>query len=452
MQFGGRQAAATNGSCDVDQINRFSTVLLRSPLLWGSLLAVGFFSPIETGAITNPEVLRYFAGHWVNYVETVAFFVALAALAIKALATAGQLASVGEPVLSPAAAGGQSLDDCPRLLDEVTVFARRNGEGYLSRRLREALLLVSRKGSADTLEQEIKHLAENDQADAVQSYGFIRIIIWAIPILGFLGTVIGITIAIANLNPQQLEQSLPEVTSGLGVAFDTTALALGLSMVLMFVQFAVDKYENRLLVAVDRRTSEELVGRFRSQLAPQDPLMHAVRRMTDALLPATERLVARQAEIWQASMEAANSRWVESSQKAGRQLEAALAAALAKSLPQHAAELAAAEREFAELNRRHWSQLQLALEQAAAAMSQQHAELARQGEVLLKVVEATDQVGRLENALNRNLQSLAGARNFEETVVSLAAAIQLLAARLGQAPAEARTVELSRHKSMVQAA
>jgi len=415
-------------------------------------MAVGFFAPIETGAVTNPEVLRYFAGHWVNYVETVAFFIALAALAIKALTVAGQLANVDQPVLSPAAAGGQSLDDCQRLLEAVAVFARRNGEGFLSRRLSDAISFVSRKGSADTLEQEIKNLGENDLAEAAQSYGFIKIIIWAIPILGFLGTVIGITIAIANLNPQQLEQSLPDVTAGLGVAFDTTALALGLSMVLMFLQFVVDKYENRLLASVDRRVSEELIGRFQSQLAPQDPLMLAVRRMTDAFLPATERLVARQAEIWQASMEAANSRWVETSQKAGRQLEAALSSALAKSLPQHAAELAAAEKEMADENRRHWSQLQEALAQAAASIGQQQSELARQGEVLLKVVEATDQVGRLEHALNRNLQALSGAKNFEETVVSLAAAIQLLAARLGQMPGETRMVELARHKSMVQAA
>jgi biopolymer transport protein ExbB/TolQ len=388
----------------------------------------------------------------VNYIETVAFFVGLSALAIKALGVAGQLASVDDAVLSAVPNGGQSLEECPQILDELATFERRNGESYLSRRLRDALCFVSRKGSADTIEQEIKHLSENDLAEAAGSYGLIKIIIWAIPILGFLGTVIGITIAIANLNPQQLEQSLPEVTGGLGVAFDTTALALGLSMVLMFVQFLVDKSETRLLAAVDRRTSELLVGRFQSKLAPQDPLMLAVRRMMDAILPAMERLVVRQSEIWQASMEAANGRWVETSQKAGRQLEGALANALAKSLPQHAAELATAEKEISEQNRLHWSALQHDLQKAADAMNRQQAELARQGEVLLKVVEATDQVGRLEQALNRNLQSLSGAKNFEETVVSLAAAIQLLAARLGQLPPETRTIELPRHKSMVQAA
>jgi hypothetical protein len=436
----------------VNQINRLSSALLRSPLLWGTLLSVGFFTPIETGAITNSDVLRYFAGHWVNYVETVAFFVALSALALKALDVGGQLAGVTDPILSPAPAGGNSIQDCPRLTEDVADYEQRNGEGYLSRRLHNALAQVTRKGSPDTLESEIKYLGECDLVAAAQSYGFIKIIIWAIPILGFLGTVIGITIAIANLNPQQLESSLSEVTGGLGVAFDTTALALALSMVLMFLQYFVDKYENGLLATVERRMNEELVGRFQPELAPQDPLLLAVRRMVDAILPNMDRLVARQTELWQASMDAAGARWIEMSQKAGRQLESALDLSLSKSLQQHAETLAIAEKEMAEVNRQHWLQIRESFERAGTAIEKQQVELARQGELLLKVTEGTEQIGRLEQVLNGNLQALAGAKNFEETVVSLAAAIQLLTARLGRMPAEGRAIELPRHKNMVQAA
>jgi biopolymer transport protein ExbB/TolQ len=435
----------------VNQINRLSTVLLRSPLLWGALLAVAFFAPIETGAVVNPSVLRYFAGHWVNYVETVAFFVAIAALALKALDVAGQRLALSEQVLAPLAEG-QTADDCEALLEDVTRFESRNGEGYLTRRLSTLLTHISRKGSAESLDQDIKHLSELDAATAAQSYGFIKIIIWAIPILGFLGTVIGITIAIANLRPEQLENSLPEVTGGLGVAFDTTALALGLSMVLMFLQFAVDKFEQRLLASVDERTSSEMVGRFQAEVAPKDPLMLAVRRMVDAILPNTERFVVRQAELWQASMEAANARWADVSHQAQAQLETALQKALASSLRQHAADIAAAEQTLAQENRRHWSQVQLSLQAAAEAITTQQSELVRQGEVLLKVVEAADQVTRLEQTLNRNLHALAGAANFEETVVSLAAAIQLLSSRLGHLPVDGRTIELPRSKTMVQAA
>jgi biopolymer transport protein ExbB/TolQ len=448
-----RSAVSATRTSTVHQINRLSTILLRSPLLWGSLLSVAFFSPIETGKITDPNVLRYFAGHWINYVETVAFFVALSALVLKAFDVARQLASVDDAVLSPAPVGGQTPDDCSALLDDVSHSENQNGEGYLTRRLRTALAFVARKGSPDTLDEEIKYLSDVDAAHAAQSYGLIKIIIWAIPILGFLGTVIGITIAIASLQPEQLEQSLPEVTGGLGVAFDTTALALGLSMVLMFVQYVVDKYEQRLLASVDRRMTEELVGRFRVELAPQDPLMVAVRRLADAILPNMERLVVRQSELWQKSMESAESRWLETTHKAGQQLDTSLQTALAGSLKQHAVEIASAEQTLAQENRRHWSHVQQALVATAEAIGQQQSELAKQGEVLLKVVEATDQVARLEETLNRNLHSLAGAKNFEETVVSLAAAIQLLSSRVGHLPsADTRKIELPRPKNMVQAA
>jgi hypothetical protein len=45
-------------------------------------------------------------------------------------------------------------------------------------------------------------------------------------------------------------------------------------------------------------------------------------------------------------------------------------------------------------------------------------------------------VTQLQQALNQNLHALAGAKNFEDTVMSLAAAIHLLNARLnGMSPA-----------------
>ena len=89
-----------------------------------------------------------------------------------------------------------------------------------------------------------------------------RFVIWAIPIMGFLGTVIGITVAIASLSPTQLE-NISGVVAGLGTAFDTTATALALSMVLMFVQFAIDRTEQKLLAEVDERAWTALAGRSR---------------------------------------------------------------------------------------------------------------------------------------------------------------------------------------------
>ena len=109
-----------------------------------------------------------------------------------------------------------------------------------------------------------------DAAHAAQSYGFIKIIIWAIPILGFLGTVIGITIAIASLQPEAAWSSrCPKLPAAWAWRSTPRRWRSGLSMVLMFVQFVVDKFENRLLAAVDRRMTEELVGRFQASSLPR---------------------------------------------------------------------------------------------------------------------------------------------------------------------------------------
>jgi len=71
--------------------------------------------------------------------------------------------------------------------------------------------------------------------------------------------------------------------------------------------------------------------------------------------------------------------------------------------------------------------------------------------VLHQAAEATAQVTRLEEALNHNLASLAGAKNFEETVMSLAAAIHLLTGRLTETPANPK-VRLESPRRMNQAA
>ena len=76
--------------------------------------------------------------------------------------------------------------------------------------------------------------------------------------------------------------------------------------------------------------------------------------------------------------------------------------------------------------------MQQALADSTEKAKVQQTELARQGDLLLRVVEATGHVTKLQDALNGNLAALAGAQHFEETVLNLAGAIHLLNARLGQ--------------------
>ena len=85
--------------------------------------------------------------------------------------------------------------------------------------------------------------------------------------LGFLGTVVGITQALGDLDPQLLATSIQKamegMMAGLYVAFDTTSLALSLSLGLMFVQFLAERIEMQLLSIVDTRTSRGTHGSLR---------------------------------------------------------------------------------------------------------------------------------------------------------------------------------------------
>ena len=82
-------------------------------------------------------------------------------------------------------------------------------------------------------------------------YFFPRYINWAIPILGFIGTVLGISLAageIGNLvgsSSLNIGDSINAAMRPLGIAFDTTLIALSLSVFLAFVYTLLQRWEEQ---------------------------------------------------------------------------------------------------------------------------------------------------------------------------------------------------------------
>ena len=307
------------------------------PLLWGLSAWVGFYVLIHQGIISSEFIRRYLASHPVEYIETAMFFIALAALVIKAMEVVRQHIGLSQIKLSPASSAGQVTEDCPALLDELQDMPSTLQDSYLVRRLREALQFVHRNQAAEGLDEELKYLSDLDAGRLQEGYALIRLVIWAIPILGFLGTVIGITLALSNLSPEALEESMGGLTSAMSVAFDTTAVALSFSIVLMFSQFLIERVETELLTVVDSLATEELAGRF--QVAGLDPQLASIRRMSEAVVQATEKLVHRQADIWQNTITSAHDRWNQLVVSAGQQLEDSFSSSLEKTLNAHASKL-----------------------------------------------------------------------------------------------------------------
>lgn len=88
------------------------------------------------------------------------------------------------------------------------------------------------------------------------SYNIPRYINWAIPILGFIGTVLGISLAADGIQNiissqsglSQFSEELGQAIAPLGIAFDTTLIALSLSVFLMLIQTMLQRWEDNLLI------------------------------------------------------------------------------------------------------------------------------------------------------------------------------------------------------------
>jgi len=421
------------------------------PLVLGLGATAGFYALVYRGPLHHPLVMRYFAGHPINMIETALFFIGLAALVLKLFELLGEFSVISTVSLGESAPH-QPASNAVEWLEQLAQLPSRAQCSYLGRRLSEALESVRQRGSADNLADELKYLSETDAGRAQDSYSLVRIVIWATPMLGFLGTVVGITDALGDLGRElsntsaagaggSLNTAMQGLLAGLYVAFDTTAIALCFSIGLMFVQFMLDRGESQLLAAVDHRATQELSGRFELTGVSNDPNLQLVQRMAQGVIKATEQLVVRQSELWQQSMTAAQDQWQRSTRQSTEQVQTALAGALNQSLAQHAAHLIKSEQASAEQLQTRWEQWQTALSQNARLLHAQQQEMVKQGELMTQAIRAAGDVVQLERALNNNLAALAGAKNFEDTVMSLAAAIHLLNARLGRLP-ESPPIEL----------
>ena len=114
------------------------------------------------------------------------------------------------------------------------------------------------------------------------------------PILGFLGTVVGITTAIQNLDPAKLDTSFGQVSMGLGVAFGTTALALGLSLVLVFGTYLIEKLERSVLADVELLALKTATNLFPPERKTGNPLIEAQGESARRLLEQSDALIERQ--------------------------------------------------------------------------------------------------------------------------------------------------------------
>ncbi len=141
----------------------------------------------------------------------------------------------------------------------------------LFNRISTALSNLKNIGRVSDVDEILRSEAETDEAAMDASYVLLSGLIWAIPILGFIGTVLGLSIAIgrfgsvigASGDTSQILPALQEVTGGLGLAFDTTLEALVAALVIQMMTIFVRKSEQEFLLECTRYCTKNIVNRLR---------------------------------------------------------------------------------------------------------------------------------------------------------------------------------------------
>jgi biopolymer transport protein ExbB/TolQ len=402
--------------------------------LIGLLLAAGVYVGIHNFVPADALLVRYLCGHPVEYVETWLFLWALCALAAKSWSLWRERTAFRAAVVPAWSGETVPIHEAEELRHEVDQLPRHLHNTLLVCRVCGALDFLAKRGSTEGLDDHLRNLSDDDANAMEGSHGLVRFITWAIPILGFLGTVLGITEAIAHVTPEQLAKSISGVTDGLAIAFDTTAIALGFSMCIMFFTFILERGEHGVLQAVDAFVQHELAHRFERVAAgaARGEIVEVLRHNGHQLLEQAEQILQRQADRWAQAMEAAQARFAQVLQDEQERLAAIMCRLLEQTLGTHQRRLTGLEKEAVAgtgVLLEHFDRISETLRQTTAALETHGERTAEQLGQLGQLLTGEQHLVQLQEQLEQNLEALARAGTFPQVLHSLTAAIHLLTTR-----------------------
>jgi biopolymer transport protein ExbB/TolQ len=134
----------------------------------------------------------------------------------------------------------------------------RTQDYLLPRTLLAALQRFATTSSIPAVSSTIREQCEGESDRLDSELSMVRYIAWAIPSIGFIGTVRGIGDALGQAY-EAVEGDISGVTASLGVAFNSTFVALVLIIVIMFCLHQLQLAQERLVLGCQRYSDKRLV-------------------------------------------------------------------------------------------------------------------------------------------------------------------------------------------------
>ncbi|MCA9192874.1 MAG: MotA/TolQ/ExbB proton channel family protein, partial [Planctomycetales bacterium] len=419
------------------------SVPMHGSVVFGSILATVFYGLIYAGPLDFELLRRYCMSHPVAIASVFLFFVGMVALGIKWFRVVVQvsLTHTVSALVTRLVTEGEDVLPKQRpqwLLANLQAQTANLKHSWLCARIISVVQLQIQRGRQHELERDLQAASSSDADRQHESYGLLRIITWAMPMLGFLGTVLGISQTLGQLDTQllatQQQEAMNQLTAGLYVAFDTTAIALVLTVFSMFVQFAVGRIEMSLLTRMDMACTNCLLGFLSTDpYETQSTLLIPVREMTSELIGTVRDLVREQAAIWARSMAESQKQWSEFASGVSSNIEDQLSVRMSQTLEVHLEGLKRLHDEGFRQVEARWQQWQTTLSDHARNVQNQQKEIARLADSLLKMANATTEIQRLESTIHESVGRLENIKRIEEATLCVGEAVAVLGTSLERA-------------------
>ena len=167
--------------------------------------------------------------------------------------------------LLPTEVGVCILPEDARLLKrKVEQSVARGGPYILANMLRLALGKYAVSRSGRDVSETVRMQADIDMGRLVSGMATVHYLAWAIPAIGFLGTVRGLatSLTLGGQTKREIADFIQEATGHLNVAFDCTLVALALSLGVMFMLHSLQRDEEALVIDCQQYCLEHLVTRL----------------------------------------------------------------------------------------------------------------------------------------------------------------------------------------------
>jgi biopolymer transport protein ExbB/TolQ len=215
----------------------------------------------------------------VPYLIMLLTFWSLAFLLVKSGKIARQRSALEADVLPLDIAEEITPDNVLLFLEHIWALKAKWRSSFFVNRVQRALTLFGSGRSVQEVSTMVSSQSDIDATGILSSYKMVKVFIWAIPILGFIGTVLGIGKAVGNFssvlqdaqNLEVIKVSLGGVTAGLAEAFDTTLIALVMSILIMIPMSSLQTAEENLLNGVDEFCNENLLRRLNERREAEAP-------------------------------------------------------------------------------------------------------------------------------------------------------------------------------------